>query len=95
MVDVRLDVHPASHGWQLDPCAAGLQPLHFRSEAQAEAQAHALARGFAISGVDARVTVHDGANHLVGATRYFAQDGPWLTQRRPRPASSRGCTTGG
>jgi hypothetical protein len=60
-------------GWVVEG-AMGLQPLLFLSGAKAEAQAHALAKSIAETGGDARVTLHDRTEQLVGAFRYFAAD---------------------
>jgi hypothetical protein len=56
--------------------AEGLQPLSFASGAEAEHQAHALARGFAAAGFDASITVHDASHALVGTVNYYAQEEP-------------------
>jgi hypothetical protein len=73
MDDTMVKVEPSGSGWVVDG-GLGLQPLMFLSGAKAEAQAHALARSLASAGSDARVAVHDRAQQLVGAYRYFADD---------------------
>jgi hypothetical protein len=84
MDDATVKVGPSGEGWVVD-AGIGLQPLMFLSGAKAEAQAHALARSLASAGSDARVAVHDRAQQLVGAYRYFAEDdlpGPAAGSRR-------------
>ena len=74
--------------------ADGLQPLSFSSGAQAEAQARALARGYAAAGFDAELRVHDAGQDLVGSFVYYANQAdltpaerdrrPWAVSKRPR-----------
>lgn len=71
MSDVHLSVRPSGPGWQVES-DCNTQPLMFLSGAKAEAQAHALARCIALSGVDARVVVQDRGDQVVGATQYRA-----------------------
>lgn len=73
MHDVLLQVRPVAQGWLVE-CTHWVEPLIFRSGARAEAQAHAVAKSLASAGNDARVVVHDRTHHLVGTTRYFAQE---------------------
>jgi hypothetical protein len=71
--DTLLEVHRVGNAWVVDG-AKRLEPLVFLSGAKAEAQAHALARGLAQVGGDARVAIHDRAQQLVGTFRYFAEE---------------------
>jgi hypothetical protein len=73
MTDVNLKVRPSGPGWQLES-DANTQPMMFLSGAKAEAQAHALAKRMAASGADARVTVQDRGEQVVGATEYPADE---------------------
>lgn len=68
----RLFVRPFAAAWWVD--AEGLQPLSFSTCAQAEQQAHALARGFVAAGFDASIHVHDAAQVLVGTVIYYAAE---------------------
>lgn len=78
MNGVSLIVRPAGCGWRLDFRHAHLEPLLFASRAASEAQASALAVGFAISGRDARVIVRDQLNRLVCVEEYPAvEQGFW------------------
>jgi hypothetical protein len=71
--DELVSVRPVDCGWMVEG-GMGLEPLLFLSGAKAEAQAHALARSIAETGGDARVALHDRAQQLIGAFRYFAAD---------------------
>ncbi|WP_374472191.1 hypothetical protein [Phenylobacterium sp.] len=74
MEDIRLHVRPAGDGWLVD-AAGAVEPLMFRSGGRAEAQAHALARTLAQTGLAARVLVHDRAQQVVGSTVYAPEAG--------------------
>lgn len=80
-----LFVRPCAAVWWVD--AEGLQPLSFASGAQAEQQAHALARGFAAAGFDASIRVHDAAQALVGTVIYYARGEPSPPQGEQASAS--------
>ena len=82
MDDVHLHVHPAPYGWTLEAGGELLQPVLFRSAAQAEAQAHAVAYAFACAGQGACVQMYDRLDHLVGTTRYRARSPRGLVGQR-------------
>jgi hypothetical protein len=71
--NIQLAVRPLGDGWAVDS-NLGVEPIVFGSGARAEAHAHAFAQRMAGAGADARVLVHDRAERLVGATRYFADE---------------------
>ena len=63
--------------------AAHMEPLRFRSAAEAEKAGHRVAQTLSRLGFDARVETYDAAGALTGARPYPAQTGgPHLTQRR-------------
>ena len=82
MNDTLVKVRRVGAAWMVDG-ANGLEPMLFLSGAKAEAQAHALARGIAQVGSDARVAIHDRAQQLVGTFRYFADETAPSSGQRP------------
>ena len=72
--DNVISVTPVSGGWAVTSSLSD-QPLMFLSGAQAETKARSLARVIAGAGGDAQVIVHDRRNVMIGAVRYFAEEG--------------------
>ncbi|MFC3069258.1 hypothetical protein [Phenylobacterium soli] len=69
--DHLIVVAPAAGGWRV--ALDDLEPVMFLSGREAEAHARSLATRLAAVGDDARVTVHDRADVLVGSRRYLAE----------------------
>jgi hypothetical protein len=68
---VVVDVLDAA--WRVS--AAHMEPLRFRSPADAEKAGHRVAQNLARLGFDARVEIYDAAGALTGAKPYSARPG--------------------